>query len=152
MLRQDLNDALKKAMREKDQVTVSTIRLIMAAIKDRDIQARSGDNREGVSDEDILKLLQTLVKQRREAITLYEKGGRVELCEREQAEIEVIERFLPQQMSEEEIKAAVRDVLKEIGAGSIKDMGPAMSALRERYAGSMDFGIASAEVKKQLAG
>lgn len=152
MLRQQLNDALKTAMRNRDQITLSTIRLILAAIKDRDIQARTQGRADGLSDQEILQLLQTLVKQRREAISLYEKGGRVELCEREQAEIAVIEQFLPRQFSEVETEQAVKELLDELGAHALKDMGRVMSELRGRYAGQMDFGKASSVVKKCLAG
>lgn len=152
MLRSQINEALKQAMRDKDQVALSTIRLIMAALKDRDIQARTDGHAEGLSDEEILQLLQTMVKQRKEAISLYEQGGRVELLEREQAEILVIQRFLPKQMDDAEVREAVKALIEETGASSIKDMGATMAELRSRYAGRMDFGKASVEVKKVLVG
>lgn len=150
MLRQQINDALKDAMRRKDETAVSTLRLIIAAVKDRDIAARSKGNTDGISDDELLGLFQTMVKQRRESIALYEQGGRLDLAEHEAAEIEVIERFLPRQLDEGEIRAAVTAVIDELGATGIKDMGRIMAALRERYAGRMDFGRASGMVKAQL--
>ena len=151
MLRNDLTTALKAAMREKDQTGVSTIRLILAAIKDRDIAARDKGVTDGIEDDEILALLQTMVKQRNESITLYEQGGRVDLVESEQAEIEVIRRFMPAQMTEQETRAAVSSVISEIGAAGLKDMGRTMQALRSRYPGRMDFGKASGIVKQALA-
>lgn len=150
MLRQQINDALKDAMRGKDETAVSTLRLILAAVKDRDIAARSKGNTEGISEDEFLNLLQTMVKQRRESIALYEQGGRLDLAEQEQAEIVVIQRFLPQQLDEEETRAAVVQVIDELGATGIKDMGRIMAALRDRYAGQMDFARASGIVKAQL--
>jgi len=150
MLRQQINDALKDAMRRKDETAVSTLRLILAAVKDRDIAARSKGNTEGISEDELLNLLQTMVKQRRESIALYEQGGRLDLAEQEQAEIVVIQRFLPQQLDEEETRAAVAQVIDELGATGIKDMGRIMATLRDRYAGQMDFARASGIVKAQL--
>ncbi|HZD26551.1 MAG TPA: GatB/YqeY domain-containing protein [Alphaproteobacteria bacterium] len=154
MLRARLNQALAAAMKAKQPRRVSTIRLTLAAIKDRDIAARTagrGDG-EGVSDDDILAILQKMVKQRQESIGHYEEAGRVELAQQEQEEIDVINEFLPQQLSGEEMQAAVREVLAETGARSIKDMGPTMAVLKERYAGRMNFAEAAAVLKKQLAG
>lgn len=150
MIRPKLNEALKDAMKAKDDVAVRTLRLILAALKDRDIAARTRGNMDGIGDDEILGLLQTMIRQRRESITLYEQGGRVDLVEQEKAEIAVIERFLPQQMSEEEVKVAVDAVIAEIGAASIKDMGRTMAELRSRYAGQMDFAKAGALVKAAL--
>jgi uncharacterized protein YqeY len=150
MLRDEFNDALKAAMKEKDQVAVSTLRLIRTAIKDRDIAVRGKGERQEITDQEILQVLQTMVRQRQESIALYEQGGRKELAEREAAEVEIIQRFLPKQMSEEETAAAISEVVQEVGAAGIKDMGRTMGVLRERYAGQMDFGKASAELKKQL--
>jgi hypothetical protein len=150
MLRQQINDALKDAMRRKDETAVSTLRLIIAAVKDRDIAARSKGNTDGISDDELLGLFQTMVKQRRESIALYEQGGRLDLAEQEAAEIEVIQRFLPRQLDEGETRAAVAAVIDELGATGIKDMGRIMAALRDRYAGRMDFGRASGMVKAQL--
>lgn len=150
MLRDELGVSLKTAMKEKNTVAVSTVRLILTAIKDRDIAARTDGKDDGISDQEILKVLQTMVKQRRESIDLYEKGGRAELAEREREEITIIEDFLPRQLGDEEINAAVGGVIDETGAATIKDMGKAMSVLRERYAGQMDFGKASAVLKERL--
>lgn len=151
MLRQQLNDALKTSLKEKKERAVSTIRLVLASLKDRDIAARSSGNLDGISDDEILKLLQSMVKQRNESISLYEKGGRLELAEQEREEIEVIKSFLPAQMPDAEIEAAVDALIKETGAESIKDMGRIMSGLRESYAGKMDFAKAGALVKQRLA-
>ena len=150
MLRQRLSDALKDALKSKDQVGVSTIRLILAALKDRDIAARSKGNMDGIGEDEILGLLQGMIKQRQESIALYEKGGRLELAEQEKSEIGVIERFLPKQMSEAEITAVVKDAIRETGAQSIKDMGKIMAILKGRHAGQMDFSKASALVKQTL--
>lgn len=152
MIRQRLNEALKQAMRSKDTVAIATVRLILAALKDRDIAARAKGNTEGISDDDVLALLQTMVKQRRESIALYEQGGRVDLANQEQAEIEVIQRFLPQQMDEGAIREAVTHVIGELDAKSLKDMGRTMATLKDRYAGQMDFSKASGMVKDELAG
>ncbi len=151
MLRSRLNDALKEAMKAKDERTVSTLRLILAALKDRDIAARAKNNTEGIGDDEILAMLQSMIKQRRESIDMYEKGGRLELAEREREEIEIIQRFLPRQLSEEEMRNAIHEVIAEIGATGLKDMGRTMKALKERYAGQMDFSVASGIVKAELS-
>ena len=150
-LRSRLRDALTAAMKDKDKRAVSTVRLILAAVKDRDIAARSKGNMEGLTDEDILGVLQTMIRQRQESIELYEKGNRPELVAEERAEIAIIETFLPRQMSEAEVTEAVGAVLAETGAAGMKDMGKAMAALRARYAGRMDFGKASALLRARLA-
>ncbi|NFV80674.1 GatB/YqeY domain-containing protein [Magnetospirillum aberrantis] len=150
MLRPQLNEKLKTAMLAKDARMVSTIRLILAALKDRDIAARTRGVMDGISDDEILSMLQSMIKQRRESISLYEQGGRLELAQQEQDEISIIETFLPQQMSEAETLEAVRAAIAEIGAGGIKDMGKVMAALKERFAGRMDFTKASAATKKEL--
>ncbi len=151
MLRTRLRDALKTAMTGKDGRSVSTLRLILAALKDRDIAARGKGNQDGVSDDEVLGLLQSMIKQRRESIGLYEKGGRMELAQGEAEEISVIEGFLPEQMSEDEVAAVITGVLGEVGAESLKDMGKVMTALKEQFAGQMDFGKASAIVKDRLS-
>lgn len=151
MLRSRLNEALKESMKAKDERALSTLRLISAALKDRDIAARTRSGEESVSDDEILQMLQSMIKQRRESIALYEQGGRLELAQQEQEEIDVIQRFLPRQMSDEEVDAAVSEVITDLGASSLKDMGRVMTALRERFAGQMDFGKASQAVKTQLA-
>jgi uncharacterized protein YqeY len=152
MLREKLTEAMKEAMRAKDQASLGTIRLIIAKLKDVDIAARTEASREGVADDKILSMMQSMIKQRNESITLYEKGGRADLAEKEKAEIAVIERFLPQQMDESAVEAAVRDAITAAGATSVKDMGGVMAALKGKYAGQMDFAKASAAVKKALAG
>jgi|SRR5690625_498876 len=151
MLRNKFNESLKEAMRAKDQQALATIRLILAALKDRDIQARSSGSTDGVEEQEILEMLQKMVKQRRESIALYEKGNRDDLVAREQAEIEVIERFLPKALDEAESEAAIEAAVEEAGATSIKDMGRVMALLKERYPGRMDFAKASQSVKQRLA-
>jgi len=151
MLRSELNDALKQAMKAKDQQTLTTVRLILAALKDRDIQARSNGNLDGVPDQEILEMLQKMVKQRRESIALYDQGGRDDLVAKEEAEIAVIERFLPKPLDEAETEAAIDSVVGELEASSIKDMGRVMAVLKERYPGRMEFGRASQLVKKRLS-
>lgn len=150
MLRAQLNDALKAAMLSKDSRVVSTVRLILAALKDRDIAARSRGVMDGIGEDEILGMLQSMIKQRRESISLYEQGGRLELAQQEQDEIAIIERFLPRQLNEAEMTAAVSAIIAELGAGGIKDMGRVMAALKERHAGTMDFTKASALTKKLL--
>ena len=152
MLRQQLNDALKAAMLGKDARTVSTVRLILAALKDRDIAARPKGVADGIGEDEIRQMLQSMIKQRRESITMYEQGGRPELEKQEAEEIAIIERFLPRQMDEAEIAAAVKAAIAATGAGGIKDMGKVMAALKEGHAGSMDFAKAGAVVKKELGG
>ena len=157
MLRTNLSQMLKDAMRAKDQPVVSTLRLISAAIKDRDIAARSDGITDGVSDDDVIVLLQKMIKQRHESIRMYEEGGRLELAQREQDEIVIIEGFLPKQLDEAEIASTVDAMIAELGASGMKDMGPLMTALRERYAGVMDFGkyknvLADTEMRSRIAG
>ena len=151
-LRENFQTKLKQSMHSKDAVATGTIRLINAALKDRDIAARSKGNTDGISEDDILAMLQTMIKQRRESIKMYEKGNRPELAEKEQAEIIVIESFLPAQITGEDMEAVIEEVIDEEAATSIKDMGKVMAALRERYAGQMDFGAASAIAKQKLVG
>ena len=152
MLRDQLNEALKEAMRARDMGAVGTIRLILAKLKEVDIASRTEANREGVADDKILSMMQGMIKQRNESITLYEKGNRADLADKEKAEIVVIQRFLPKQMDETAVEAAVKDAVASAGATSIKDMGGVMAALKTKYAGQMDFAKASAVVKKTLAG
>jgi len=151
MLREKLTEAMKDAMRAKDQAALGTIRLILAKLKDVDIAARTEASREGVADDKILSMMQGMIKQRNESISLYEKGGRTDLADKEKAEIAVIERFLPQQMDEAAVEAAVREAIAAAGATSVKDMGGVMAALKGKYAGQMDFAKASAAVKKALS-
>ncbi len=151
MFRTELSDALKDALRAKEVRAVSTLRLILAALKDRDIAARGKGKSEGIGDDDILDLLQKMVRQRRASIELFEKGDRQDLADKEAEEIEVIQRFLPKQLDPDQVRGAVQEVIEELEAATIKDMGRVMAALKERYAGRMDFGKASALVKERLA-
>lgn len=151
MLREQIDNALKSAMKAKDQkIRVATLRLITAAIKDRDIAARAEDRCCGVTEEEILAILSKMVKQREDSAVAYESGSRLDLAEQERAEIEIIKEFLPRQLSEEEITTVVSGVITELGASGLKDMGKCMGALKERYAGAMDFGRAGAVMKKAL--
>jgi uncharacterized protein len=152
MLRDNLAEALKEAMRARDMTTVGAVRLILAKLKEVDIAARTEASREGVADDRILSMLQGMIKQRNESVVLYEKGNRPELAEKEKAEIAVIERFLPKQMDEAAVAAAVAEAVASTGAKTVKDMGGVMAALKAKYAGQMDFAKASAAVKKTLAG
>ena len=150
VLREKINEDVKTAMKAQDKLRVSTLRLVNAAIKNADIEAeRTGKS---LSDDDVLSLLQKMIKQRQESVEIYDKGGRKELADQERAEIEVIRGFLPQQMSEAEAKAAVAQVIADTGAQGMKDMGKVMAALKVAYAGKMDFGKASALVKGLLSG
>ncbi len=150
MLREAFTERLKQAMRAKDTRTLSTVRMIIAGLQERDIAARGGGDTAGIADPEILRLLQTMVKQRRESIALYRQGNRPELALGEEAEIAIIESFLPAQMSDEEITAAAKGAITETGAAGIKDMGRVMAALRERHAGVMDMARAGAVVKQLL--
>lgn len=150
MLREAFTERLKEAMRARDARTVSAVRMILAALKDRDIAARGTGNPAGIPEPEIQRLLQGMVKQRREAIALYRQGNRPELAEREEQEIAVIESFLPRQMSDDEIAAAAREAIGETGAAGVKDMGKVMGVLRERHAGVIDMARAGAVVKQLL--
>ncbi len=150
MLRATLNDALKTAMKAKDQRATSTLRLILAALKDRDIAARGTGSSEPISDAAILEMLQKMVKQRQESIELYRKGAREDLVKQEQEEIVIIESFLPKQMDEAEMTRAVDAAIAAVGATGIKDMGKTIAALKKDYAGRMDFAKASGVVKRRL--
>lgn len=142
--------ALKDAMKAKETERLSTLRLINAAIKDREIAARTDGSDVTISDDEVLGILNKMIKQRQQSITAYEEGGRLELAAREQDEIKIIQEFLPKQMSDEEISAAVNAIISETGAASIRDMGKVMGALKSNYAGQMDFAKAGAEVKAAL--
>ena len=150
MLRDQLRESLKQAMKAKDQRAVSTLRLILAALKDRDIAARTETSRELLGDDEILSLLAKMIKQREDSILAYEAGKRPELADAERAEIAVILEFMPKQMSADDAKAAIAKVIADLGATSIKDMGKVMATLKERFAGQMDFAKASGAVKDAL--
>jgi uncharacterized protein len=150
MLREAITERMKTALRAKDARTLSTVRLIMASLKDRDIAARSEGNKAEIPESDIQRMLQGMVKRRRESIELYQKGNRPELAQQESEEIAVIESFLPQQMDDAGIEAAAKAAIAESGAAGIKDMGKVMAALRERHAGVIDLARAGAIVKRLL--
>ena len=150
MLREEFTSQLKIAMKGGDKRRVETIRMITAALKDRDIEARvSGKD---IGEDEILSLLQKLVKSRQESLEIYQQNARPELAEKEAEEIAIISSFLPQPMSDEEVSAAIKAAIAETGAASIKDMGKVIAALKAQHAGKMDFGKASALVKAALAG
>jgi uncharacterized protein YqeY len=151
VLRDDINAAVKDAMKAKDQRRLSTLRMVNSTIKNADIEAR-GQGQQPLADEALLGLLQKMIKQRHESIELYEKGGRPELAQQEREEVAIISAYLPQQMSDAEAGTAIAQIVREINAEGMKDMGRAMAALKEKFAGKMDFGKASAAVKKLLAG
>jgi uncharacterized protein len=151
-LRDQLSDAVKDAMKARDAKRLGTLRLIQANIKDKDIAHRSEQSREAVSDDEILQLFGKLIKSREDSIALYEKGGRPELAQAERDEIAIIREFMPRQLDEIETRAAIAAIVAETGAASLKDMGKVMAALKERYAGTMDFGKAGALLKAQLGG
>ena len=150
MLRPQLEDALKHAMKAREPCRVATIRLVLAALKDRDIAERGKGNGE-LDDNQILALLQTMIRQRRESIELYERGGRIDLAEREAEEISVIKSFLPPAIEGDDLVSAVRGVVNDLDASTIKDMGRTMACLKQKYSGRMDFAEASGLVKELLA-
>src|SRR5215510_3527700 len=146
MLRDDINAAVKDAMKAKDERKLSTLRMMNSTIKNADIEAR-GQGKPPLSDDDLLGVFQKMIKQRQESVELYEKGNRAELAAQEREEIAVIQSYLPKQMSEDEVKAAIASTIKETGAASMKDMGKVVASLKAKYAGQMDFGKASGLVK-----
>ena len=150
-MRDILDKSLKDAMKARDTQKISTIRLINAAIKDRDIAIRSEDNLEGVSDEEILSILSKMIKQRKESAKQYEEGGRLELAQQEFEEIEIIENFLPRQLDLNETEQIVKKIILENNANSLRDMGKVMSFLKENYSGKMDFGKAGVVAKELLS-
>jgi uncharacterized protein YqeY len=150
VLRDNINNALKDAMKARDERRVSTLRLMNAAIKNADIENR-GSAKEPLNEPELLSLFQKMIKQRQESVELYEKGGRAELAKQEREEIEIIAGYLPKQMSDVEAGAAISAIIQEINAQTMKDMGRVMAALRARFAGSMDFGKASAKIKDLLS-
>ena len=151
MLRETVTEALKQAMKARDQRRTGALRLIQAAFKERDIEAR-GASKPQASEDELLQTLARMIRQREESIRLYEQGGRPELAEQEKAEIEVIQGFMTQPLSEAETRAAIEAAVRETGAASVKDMGKVMALLKERHAGRLDFGKASGLVKGMLQG
>jgi uncharacterized protein YqeY len=151
VLRDDINNALKEAMKAKNERAVSTLRMVNSSLKNADIEAR-GSGKPPLGDAEVLGLLQKMIKQRQESVELYQKGGRDDLVKQEQEEIAIISAYLPKQMSEDEMKAAIEAAVAETGATAMKDMGKVIAVLRGKYAGQMDFGKASGLVKARLAG
>ena len=149
-MRDIINEAVKDAMRSKEKLRLSTLRLINAAIKDKDIALRMEDRPDGVSSSEILQILGKMVKQRQESARAYEEGGRLELAQQELSEIKIIEEFLPRQLSDEDVAKAIEEVISVIGATSIRDMGKVMASLKETYTGQMDFGQVGAKIKSLL--
>ena len=150
MIREQIKAKLIESMKAKDEQTTGTLRLINAAIKDKDIEARPKGNPNGIDDSAVMSLLQSMVKQRKESIEMYRQGHRDDLAAKEQAEVDIIQSFLPQQMTEEEMKVAIRDVITQTGATSVKDMGKVMGTVKAKYAGRMDMGRASGLIKAAL--
>jgi hypothetical protein len=150
MLRDDINNALKQAMKAHDERRVSTLRMVNSTLKNADIEAR-GQGKGPLTDDELKSLLQKMIKQRQESVELYEKGNRPELAAQEREEIAIIAAYLPKQMSDAEAQAAIAAVIKDVGAASMKDMGKVMAALKERHAGEMDFSKASGTVKGLLS-
>ena len=152
MIREEIKKQLIEAMKTGQKEKVDTLRLINSTIKDKDIADRTKGNMDGISDDAILSVLQGMIKQRKESIALYTQGGRAELAEAEQKEVDIIQSFLPKQMDADEMREAIKAAITETGASSMKDMGKVMGLLRGKYAGKMDFGAASGEIKALLAG
>jgi uncharacterized protein len=150
MLREKINDAVKEAMKAKDAARLGTLRMVNSAIKNADIEARTGKG--PLTDDDLLAVMQKMVKQRQESLDIYTKSGRDDMAAQERAEIETIQGFMPQQLSDDELKAAVAAAIAETGAASVKDMGKVIGVLKAKYTGRMDFGKASGAVKAALAG
>ena len=152
MLREEVKKQMVEAMKNKEADKAQTLRLIVAAIKDKDIDARTKGNQDGINEAGILSLLQTMIKQRKESIALYTQGGRDELAAAEQKEVDIIQSFLPKQMDPKETEEAIKAAIAETGASNMKDMGKVMGLLRGKYAGKMDFAAASGQIKALLAG
>ncbi|MCV6576444.1 MAG: GatB/YqeY domain-containing protein [Cohaesibacter sp.] len=148
-MREQITEGLKQAIKAQDKRRMATLRLVSAAIKDRDVEAR-GNGKERVGDDELLQILAKMVKQRDESIRIYEEAGRLELAEQERTEMAIIKEFLPRQMDEDDVKAAIEAAIADIGASGLRDMGKVMGVLKERFPGQMDFGKASAVVKSLL--
>ncbi len=151
MIRDRLSQDLKAAAKAGEPVRTATLRLILAAIKDRDIAARTEDNTDGVPETDVLAILAKMIRQREESATIYDEAGRIELAERERAEIEIIREYMPKPLGQKDVDAAIRSAIDESGASSIRDMGRIMSVLKARYPGRMDFGKVGQQVRAALA-
>lgn len=150
MLRDAVSNAIKEAMKNHEAEKLSTARMILAGIKEKDVDAR-GKGKECAAEADLMSMMQTMIKQRQESAKMYRDGNRPELAEKEETEIKIIQEFLPKQMDDAEVDAAIASVISEINASSMKDMGAVMAKLREKYAGQMDFGAASGKIKTALS-
>ena len=150
--RTELSNSMKDAMKSRDELTLNTIRMVIAKMKDQDIEARSKGNPDGITDGELLSLMQNMIKQRQESAKMYRDGNRPELAEKEDNEIKVIERFLPKQLSDEDVQKVVENLIASTGAASIKDMGKVMAELKANYAGQLDMAKAGAVLKQKLAG
>lgn len=150
MLRDDVQNTIKDSMKNHDTDRLSTARMILAGIKEKDVDAR-GKGKECAAEADLMSMLQTMIKQRQESAKMYRDGNRPELAEKEEKEISIIQSFMPKQMNDAEVEAAIAAVIKEVNASSMKDMGAVMGKLREKYAGQMDFGSASGKIKASLS-
>ena len=150
-LREKINQQFNTALKNRNKTLVSTLRLIVAAIKERDIANRKGGKKEEVKDQEIIKVLQKMKKQRQDSASLYEKGGRQELLNVEKTEIEIIDTFLPKQLNEEETKKICKEIIESIGASSIKDMGKIMGSLKKKHSDSIDFSKANVIIKGLLS-
>lgn len=148
--RTEFNNALKESLKNKDTTATATIRLILAALKDRDIAARAKGNSEGIDENEILSMLSSMIKQRQESAKTYSDAGRDDLAEREETEVEIIQGFMPKQLSNQELEEVISHLISELGADSIKDMGKIMGALKQQYAGQIDMGVAGGLVKDKL--
>jgi len=150
MLRQTITDSLKNAMKARDERSTSAFRMILAGMKERDIEARAKGNKDGIGDAEIMAMLQNMIKQRRDSVDMFVKGGRTDLADKENAEIAILQGLLPQQMDDAAMAKVVKELVAELGATSVKDMGKVMAALKERHAGSIDMAKAGAVVKQNL--
>jgi uncharacterized protein YqeY len=150
MLRQTITDSLKNAMKARDERTTSAFRMILAGMKERDIEARAKGNKDGIGDAEIMAMLQNMIKQRRDSVDMFVKGGRTDLADKENAEIAILQGLLPQQLDDAAMAKVVKELVAELGATSVKDMGKVMAALKERHAGSIDMAKAGAVVKQNL--
>lgn len=151
-IRTALSNAMKDAMRAHEELKLQTVRMVMAKIKEQDIEARAKGNMDGIAEGDILSLMQGMIKQRQESAKMYREGNRLELAVKEDEEIKIIEAFLPTQMSDEEVAGVVATLISSVGAAGIKDMGKVMAELKAKYAGQLDMAKAGAVVKQKLAG
>ena len=149
-IRKKINEQFTTALKNKDKILVSTLRLVLASIKEKDIENRTSEKKEGISDSEIIKVLRKMKKQRQDSSELYKKGGRQDMLEREEAEIKIIDTFLPKQLNEEETTKICKDVIQSLGVSNIKDMGKIMGSLKKKYSDSIDFSKVNTIVKGLL--